>query len=248
MNPPPTCTNWYYSRDGKATEGPAPLDEIHTMITTGVLSPRSLVVAVGENVWKSVEETFPEILPPAGPSALPPRLPASAPVSVPAVQAASPPSAPAISDHQFPAPKSWFARLSPLRKAAVVVGGGFLALILLGLAGGGGGKAPAPQTPSQVSSQPSEGISREEEELLLRMAEASVPKNRYSCPECGGSGQRDNTGSFRSTREHCGTCSGRGTIRTQSGFETTCPTCSGLGSPKTLPCHKCGGSGQVWGY
>lgn len=247
MEPPPIPSNWYYSRDGKATEGPAPLDEIHSMIATGVLSPSSLVVEVGENEWRSVEEAFPETRPPAGPPALPPTLPASAPSRPLAPPASSPPiltsPVPASS-----AAKSWFAKLSPLRKAAVVIGGGFVALLFLGLIGGGGNQAPASQAPSQAAPESSDGISPQEAEMLLRMAEAAVPKNRYPCSECGGSGQKDNTGSFRSTREGCGTCSGRGTIRTPSGYESTCPTCSGLGSPKTLPCHKCGGSGQVWGY
>ena len=220
--------NWYYCRDGKLVEGPLEEHALMAMSTAGELPPSTMVAAAGTQDWKPLGTVV----------STPPPLP----------EPATPPPVPAIADNQTLEPKSWFARLSTLKKAAVVIGGSFVALILLGLVGGGGGQAPAPQTTSQASPQSSEGISPQEAEMLLRMAEASVPKNRYSCPECGGSGQKDNTGSFRSTREHCGTCSGRGTIRTQSGFETTCPTCSGLGSPKTLPCHKCGGSGQVWGY
>jgi len=219
--------NWYYCRDGKVVEGPLEESALLAMAATGELPSTTMVVAVGADEWKPLNSISP------GPPPLAPP--------------ASPPPIPAIASHPANG-KSWFARLSLLRKAAVVVCGGFVALILLGLAGGGGTNSPASQTSPQASPQSSEGISRAEEEMLLRMAEASVPKNRYTCSQCGGSGQQDNTGSFRSTRDSCGTCSGRGTIRTQSGFETTCPACSGLGSPKTLPCHKCGGSGQVWGY
>ena len=222
--------NWYYCRDGKVVEGPIEENALSAMATAGELPLSTMVVAAGTQDWKPLSAFI----------SVPPPLPGPA--------SPAPPPVPETAANQIPKSKSWFARLSPLRKVAVVVGGGFVALILLGLVGGGGGQVPVPQTTSQTSPQSSEGISPQEAEMLLRMAEASVPKNRYSCPECGGSGQKDNTGSFRSTREHCGTCSGRGTIRTQSGFETTCPTCSGLGSPKTLPCHKCGGSGQVWGY
>lgn len=219
--------NWYYCRDGKTIEGPLEETALLTMAANGELPATTLVAAVGADEWKPLSSIRP------GPPALPP--------------SDTPPPVPAASVSPTNG-KSWFARLSMLRKAAVVVCGGFVALILLGLAGGGGNQAPASQISPQASSDASEGISREEEEMLLRMAEAAVPKNRVPCAQCQGRGQVDNTGSFRSTRDHCGTCSGQGTIRTQSGFETTCPTCSGLGSPKTLPCHKCGGSGQVWGY
>lgn len=133
-DPPPIPTNWYFSRDGKVTEGPAPLNEIHSMIATGVLSPRSLVVAVGENVWKSVEEAFPELLPPPAPASLPPSLPpplqASAPVPAPPVQAAS--VAPVGGNAS-----SWFAKLGCVGKLAVVCGAGLLLLIVLaGIASG----------------------------------------------------------------------------------------------------------------
>lgn len=131
---PPIPTNWYFSRDGKVTEGPAPLNEIHSMIATGVLSPRSLVVAAGENVWKSVEEAFPELLPPPAPISLPPSLPpplqASAPVPAPPVQTAS--VAPVGGNAS-----SWFAKLGCVGKLAVVCVAGLLLLIVLaGIAGG----------------------------------------------------------------------------------------------------------------
>lgn len=133
-DPPPISADWYFSRDGKVTEGPVPLNEIHSMIATGVLSPRSLVVAVGENVWKSVEVAFPELLPPPAPASLPPSLPpplqASAPVPAPPVQAAS--VAPVGGNAS-----SWFAKLGCVGKLAVVCGAGLLLLIVLaGLASG----------------------------------------------------------------------------------------------------------------
>jgi hypothetical protein len=220
--------NWYYCRDGKVVEGPLEESDLLTMAAQGELPPSTMVVAVGSEEWKRLNS----ISPPSPPLAPP----------------ASPPPIPGSSGHPSSAAKSWFAKLSPLRKAAVVIGGGFVALVILGLIGGGGNQAPGSPASSQAAQESSDGISPQEAEMLLRMADAAVPKNRYPCSECGGSGQKDNTGSFRSTREGCGTCSGRGTIRTPSGYESTCPTCSGLGSPKTLPCHKCGGSGQVWGY
>lgn len=136
---PPIPTNWYFSRDGKVTEGPAPLNEIRSLIATGVLSPSSLVVAVGENVWKSVEVAFPELLPPPAPASFPPSLPpqlqASAPVPAPPVQTASVQAAPV-------APvggnaSSWLAKLGGVGKLAVVCGAGLLLLIVLaGMASG----------------------------------------------------------------------------------------------------------------
>lgn len=62
------------------------------------------------------------------------------------------------------------------------------------------------------------------------------------CEICHGSGAEAGT-----KVETCPTCSGRGAVRTQSGFftvERPCPTCSGQGKITKNPCKSCGGQGR----
>lgn len=64
-----------------------------------------------------------------------------------------------------------------------------------------------------------------------------------ACDKCKGSGAEPGTGV-----ENCGTCQGRGVIRTQSGFftvERACPTCNGNGKIIKNPCKACGGQGRT---
>ena len=224
--------NWYYCRDGKVVEGPIEESELLAMAAKGELPSTTMVAAVGTEDWKPLSSISPGP-PPLAPPTSPPPIPASA-------------------GHPSNAPKSWFAKLSPLRKAAVAIGGGFVALILLGLVGGGGAQAPATQAPAH----PSGTGSQANEEAIFRQLDAMMPKKQYACPVCSGTGQIANTRprhyldgqtDLYGNSDACETCTGRGTIRTQSGFETTCPTCSGLGNKKSRPCTKCGGSGQLWG-
>ncbi len=224
--------NWYYCRDGETIEGPLEETALLTMAAKGELPATTLVAAVGADEWRPLSSICP------GPPALP--------------SSATPPPVPAASAPPTNG-KSWFARLSMPRKAAVVVCGGFVALILLGLAGGGGNQAPA----SQAASPQSAPGSPVNEEAIFRQLDAMTPKRQYACPECTGTGQIANTrprhhlegqNDVYGNSNACETCSGNGTIRTQSGFDTTCPICSGLGNKKSRPCAKCGGSGQLWGY
>jgi len=224
--------NWYYCRDGKVVEGPLEEGVLLAMATAGELPQTAMVAVAGSQEWKSLRQAFPSSLP-ASPLVSPP------------------PHSPKASEVSH-AKKSWFAKLGMLRKVAVVAGGGFVALILLGIAGGGRAGAPA----SETSPQRSEAAPQVNEEAIFRELDRMTPKNPYPCPICKGSGELANTqprsplenqGAYGDSNR-CETCYGKGTIRTQSGFETTCPTCSGLGNKKTSPCSKCGGSGQVWGY
>ncbi len=62
------------------------------------------------------------------------------------------------------------------------------------------------------------------------------------CERCHGSGAEPGTGV-----ETCPTCTGRGTVRAQSGFftvERTCPTCGGSGKIIKTPCKECRGQGR----
>lgn len=62
------------------------------------------------------------------------------------------------------------------------------------------------------------------------------------CELCHGSGAEAG-----STVETCGTCNGRGVVRTQSGFftvERPCPSCAGAGKITKNPCKSCGGQGR----
>jgi molecular chaperone DnaJ len=63
------------------------------------------------------------------------------------------------------------------------------------------------------------------------------------CEPCGGSGAKPGT-----SAKSCGTCGGRGQVRTQQGFfvvERPCPTCRGAGQVIADPCNRCAGSGRV---
>ncbi len=62
------------------------------------------------------------------------------------------------------------------------------------------------------------------------------------CETCSGSGAESGTGV-----ETCDMCSGRGMVRTQSGFftvERPCPKCQGQGKIMKNPCKSCGGQGR----
>ena len=62
------------------------------------------------------------------------------------------------------------------------------------------------------------------------------------CEQCHGTGAEPGT-----AVETCTTCSGRGMVRTQSGFftvERPCPTCNGTGKITKSPCKGCGGQGR----
>src|SRR5690606_33175172 len=51
-----------------------------------------------------------------------------------------------------------------------------------------------------------------------------------------------------SSPQTCGTCNGRGRVRTQQGFftmERACPTCQGQGQVVKDPCQSCRGQGRV---
>lgn len=64
-----------------------------------------------------------------------------------------------------------------------------------------------------------------------------------SCTPCGGSGASPGTGA-----KSCGTCGGKGQIRSQQGFfvvERPCPTCRGSGQIISDPCRECRGEGRV---
>ncbi len=63
------------------------------------------------------------------------------------------------------------------------------------------------------------------------------------CEPCEGSGASAGT-----TASVCGTCAGRGNVRTQQGFfvvERPCHTCRGTGQVISDPCKSCRGDGRV---
>jgi molecular chaperone DnaJ len=64
-----------------------------------------------------------------------------------------------------------------------------------------------------------------------------------SCDPCDGSGAKPGTKASR-----CGTCGGRGQVRTQQGFfvvERPCSTCRGAGQVIAEPCGTCRGQGRI---
>jgi molecular chaperone DnaJ len=63
------------------------------------------------------------------------------------------------------------------------------------------------------------------------------------CEPCGGSGAKPGT-----SAKTCGTCGGRGQVRSQQGFfvvERPCPTCIGRGEVLSDPCNSCRGEGRA---
>ncbi len=63
------------------------------------------------------------------------------------------------------------------------------------------------------------------------------------CEPCGGSGAKPGT-----SASGCGTCGGRGQVRSQQGFfvvERPCPTCMGRGQVLSDPCGQCRGEGRA---
>jgi molecular chaperone DnaJ len=63
------------------------------------------------------------------------------------------------------------------------------------------------------------------------------------CESCSGSGAMPGT-----SARGCGTCGGRGQVRTQQGFfvvERPCPSCHGSGQVISDPCGACRGEGRV---
>ncbi|MBM3468687.1 MAG: molecular chaperone DnaJ [Alphaproteobacteria bacterium] len=75
----------------------------------------------------------------------------------------------------------------------------------------------------------------------------TTPRVKYTtavgCDSCKGSG-----GEGGEEPKTCGTCQGRGKIRTQQGFftiERTCHSCQGVGKTIENPCKSCQGTGRV---
>jgi molecular chaperone DnaJ len=63
------------------------------------------------------------------------------------------------------------------------------------------------------------------------------------CELCSGSGAKPGT-----SAKQCGTCGGRGQVRSQQGFfvvERPCPSCHGQGQVISDPCNSCRGEGRV---
>jgi molecular chaperone DnaJ len=86
--------------------------------------------------------------------------------------------------------------------------------------------------------------------MTISLEEAFTGKNEtITIPSAEKCGACNSTGSEKSVQpETCGTCSGRGQVRMQSGFftvERTCPTCNGEGRIIKNPCKICRGSGQI---
>ena len=75
-----------------------------------------------------------------------------------------------------------------------------------------------------------------------KTAQIKVP-SAESCTTCSGSGAKPGT-----SPTTCGTCGGRGRVRTQNGIfamERGCPSCNGHGQVISDPCRSCNGAGKV---
>ncbi|HEY1097192.1 MAG TPA: molecular chaperone DnaJ [Alphaproteobacteria bacterium] len=109
--------------------------------------------------------------------------------------------------------------------------------------GGGGGRRGGSQGGVQRGNDLRYDLTIDLEEAFKGTKANVKMTTMAACDRCKGNGAEPGTGV-----ENCGTCSGRGTVRTQSGFftvERTCPTCNGNGRIIKSPCKSCAGQGRV---
>ena len=105
--------------------------------------------------------------------------------------------------------------------------------------GGSGGQKPPRRTGGDL---------RYDMDITLEEAFSGLEKSikvekMSSCSKCKGSGASSNA-----KVKTCGTCGGRGKVRTQQGFftlERTCSSCQGEGQTIDNPCSSCSGSGRT---
>ena len=80
----------------------------------------------------------------------------------------------------------------------------------------------------------------------MRPSRARPPRSR--CPRLSPARPVRGPAPSRHRPTTCGTCGGRGRVRTQNGIfamERGCPTCQGQGQVISDPCRSCGGAGKV---
>lgn len=108
---------------------------------------------------------------------------------------------------------------------------------------GGGRRNKRPNNGSQRGQDMRYNLSITLEEAFHGKKTSIKVPTAIKCTSCEGTGSSD-----KSHPIDCGTCHGRGTVRTQSGFftiERTCPTCNGQGRVIKNPCRACSGTGQM---
>ncbi len=105
--------------------------------------------------------------------------------------------------------------------------------------GGGRGRQRGPQRGADLRYDMEitleEAFHGKQSDISVTVAAACVP--------CGGSGAKPGT-----SAKTCGTCGGRGQVRSQQGFfvvERPCGTCRGAGQVIAEPCSSCRGAGRV---
>jgi molecular chaperone DnaJ len=105
--------------------------------------------------------------------------------------------------------------------------------------GGGRGRQRGPQRGADLRYDMDISL---EEAFHGKATEVTIDVS-VACEPCGGSGAKPGT-----SARACGTCGGRGQVRSQQGFfvvERPCPTCRGAGQVISDPCDQCRGAGRV---
>ncbi len=229
-----TCqshADWYVHIKGE-TKGPFDERLLGEMLTSGLIEPGTPVARSGDTGWQpalSVVQTVP-----------------------PPVTASHP------SETKGEKPESLTSMILYLlgsstskgRKTALLCAVALVAVLVFSmLLGDSGGSEGNPRRA---------GDDRFWEDQAEKLAQEATGGSNH-CARCGGTGQIANSGRATNWNAHpdpseslragadpsrCRSCSGQGTIQTQSGYVVVCPDCTGKGQASSRVCDGCGGSGR----
>ena len=223
--------DWYLHVGGE-TKGPFDKRLLIEMLTSGLIGPETPVARAGDPGWQPVSavvQAVPLATPPSQPSGTKGSDPESLPSTILYLLGCS----------------------SPKGRMRVVLGAIALAAVLVisSFLGDSSGR--------EGNQRRGEDLRFWEDQAETLAQEATRGSNH--CARCGGTGQITNSGRAANWNAHpdpserlragadpfrCNSCSGQGTIRTQSGFVVTCADCSGKGQASSRPCDACGGTGR----
>lgn len=202
------------------------------MFTSGLIKPDTPVAQAGDTEWKPVSTVVQSVPPHVIP---PPHIPSQTG---------------GHSDTLLSIVLDLFKGLSPQVKKAVLFGLVLLVILVVSSFFG--------DSSGTAGSSARTGDDRFWEDQAERLAQEATGGSNY-CARCGGTGQIATSGRAINWNAHpdpserlragadpsrCRSCSGQGTIQTQSGYVVACPDCAGRGQASSRVCDGCGGSGR----
>ncbi len=223
--------DWYLHIKGE-TKGPFDERLLAEMLTSGLIEPETPVARSGDTGWQpalSVVQTAPPPVNPSRPSE---------------TKGEKPESLPSMILYLLGCLSSKGSKTVLLCAVALVA-----VLVVSSLLGDSSGSEGNP---------PRAGDDRFWADQAERLAQEATGGSNH-CARCGGTGQIANSGRATNWNAQpdpserlragadpyrCGSCSGQGTIRTQSGHVVACPDCAGKGQASSRVCDGCGGSGR----